>query len=206
MDLDRWVKVFDNVLPRSRAWDLVINRVLRKFFHGLSILPKTIHEHLGSVLLEAFPHTTTYLHDQSWQLGSPIDLDADDLEAELLDEGGQSPYYAENSLQRRGGNLANLYIHEWWDSLGDPRDFHQFVDIYRVLVNDLAHAEKDYLFQFGATDGESQFVDDGDVYFGAYSGYFLVGKKYRFHYTSNRCRHPIPACRFALQILSPHRR
>jgi len=178
MDLDRWVKVFDRLLPRSRAWDLVFNRVLRKFFHGLAILPKTIHEHIGSVLLEAFPQTTTRLHDHSWQLGSPIDFDADGLEDELLDEGGQSPYYVENLLQRYG---FDLYIHEWWVPGSEPlewRDFHQFVDDHRVLVNDLSQPSKHYLFQFGAQDGESQFVGDKSVYFGAYDGWFLLPKKY----------------------------
>jgi len=179
MELDRWVKVFDRLLPRSRAWNLVFNRVLRKFFHGISILPQLIHNHLGSILLEAFPQTTTHLHDWSWQLGSPLDFDADDLEDEYQDEGGQSPGYLQDLLHRYG--FTDLYVHEWWVPGTDPlefRDFHQFVDTDRVLVNDLAQAQKNYLFQFGAQDGESDFVSDGDVYFGAYDGWFLESKRY----------------------------
>lgn len=181
MDLDRWTKVFDTLLPRSRAWDLVVNRVLRRFFHGLSILPKTIHEHLGSLIQEAFPRTTNYLNEWSTALGSWTEFDASGLEYEWADTGGQSPGYVQDLLHDKG--FTGLYLHEWWVPGSDPIEYRnpaQFFETDRVLVNDLASAEKHYLFQFGdyLTGGNSQFVGDLTVYFGAYDGYFLQSKKY----------------------------
>lgn len=178
MDLDRWVKVFDRLLPRSRAWHLILDRTLRKFFHGLSILPKTVHEHIGSILLEAFPQTTTHLVDWSWQYGSPEELTADQLDYELADPGGQSPGYVQGLLHDNG--FTNLYVHEWWETpSADPpvvRNPIPWTKIYRVLVNDLSHYEKHYLYQFG--DSDSQFVGDESVSFGAYDRYFPVPKQY----------------------------
>lgn len=181
MDLNRWVKVFDRILPRSRAWGLILDRVLRKLFHGLSILPKTFYEHVGSVLLEAFPQTTTYLEDWSWQFGSPTTLDADGVDTEWGDPGGQTPQYIQDLLHANG--FPNLFVHEWWDpGLSTPpappvsRNPIALVPSSFVLVNDLSHSEKHFLHQFG--DGESEFVGDASVQFGAYDGYFLVGKEY----------------------------
>lgn len=181
MDLNRWVKVFDNLLPRSRAWTLILDRTLRKFFHGLSILPQTIHEHIGSVLLDAFPQTTNYLHEWSDTLGSWVDLDADELEYDWADPGGQSPGYVQGLLHDKG--FTGLFVHEWWVPGTDPveyRDPSQFFETDRILVNDLASVEKHYLHQFGdyLQGGDSQFVDDQSVSFGAYDGYFLQGKWY----------------------------
>lgn len=183
MELDRWVKVFDILLPRSRAWDLVVNSVLRKFFHGLAILPKTIHEHIGSVLLEAFPGTSNYLADWSEALGSWTELDADELQYDHNDPGGQSPGYVQDFLHDKG--FDNLYLHQWWASTSPiaMRDASQFFETDRVLVNDLAHAEKNWRHQFGdyLHGGDSQFVSDESVQFGTYDGWNLVGKKYRCH-------------------------
>lgn len=181
MDLNRWTKVFDTLLPRSRAWNLVYDRVLRRFFHGLAILPQLVHNHIGSVLLEAFPQTTSYLNDWSFTLGEWNELDADELEYDWADTGGQSPGYVEDLLHDKG--FTQLYLHEWWVPGSSPlehRNPAQFFETDRVLVNDLAESEKNYLFQFGdyLQGGDSQFVGDASIYFGAYDGYFLQGKKY----------------------------
>jgi len=178
MDLNRWVEVFDSLLPRSRAWNLVFNRVLKKFFHGIAILPKTLRDHIGSILLDMFPTDTDYLEDWSKQLGSPTELTASELEAEFADTGGQDPSHIQGVLQDHG--FTNLFVHEWWYTpAADPpvaRNPIPLTEIYRVLVNDLSHAEKDYLYQFG--DDISEFAGDDTIGFGEYNRWFMVGKQY----------------------------
>lgn len=178
MELSFWVKVFDRLLPRSRVWSLILDRTLKKFFEGISALPKMVQEHIGSVLLEAFPQTTSYLSDWSLFFGSPIDMTADELEAEWGAFGGQSPQYIQDKLDAAG---FNLFVHEWWvpDSVPpvarNPFSPIDLINTSYVLVNDLNEIEKDYTYQFG--DG-TQFVGDGSVSFGAYDGYFLRPKRY----------------------------
>jgi hypothetical protein len=178
MELSDWVKVFDRLLPRSRLWGLIIDRPLKRFFSGLSIVPKTIREHLGSVLLEAFPAHTTYLHDWSEQFGALEDETAQQLAAEWGAFGGQSPAYIEGVLRDAG---FDVYVHEWWDPGSDPPVARtpspiDLVDSSLVLVNDIYEIGKNYLHQFG--DNISQFVHDASVRFGAYDGYTVTLKRY----------------------------
>jgi hypothetical protein len=179
MELSRWVKVFDRLLPRSRAWHLILDRTLKQFFEGLSLLPQTIEAHIGSILNEAFPETTTRFEDWSNQFGSPETLTAEEIDAEWGAFGGQDPRYFQDVIQSAG--FDTCFIHEWWDPVllsGDnpaARDPIALVPTSRVLVNDLTEIKKDYTFQFG--DG-SQFVADASVQFGAYEDYYLAPKVY----------------------------
>ena len=177
--LSFWLKVWDRLLPRSRVWSLILDRTLRKFFEGLSGFPETMKDYIGTVLLEAFPQTTTYLSDWSLFFGSTVTLTADELEAEWGAFGGQDPRYIQDTLWAAG--FTNLYVHEWWvpDSnpavARNPFSPDDLINTSWVLVNDITTIEKNYTYQFG--DG-TQFVADGSVSFGAYDGYFLQMKKY----------------------------
>jgi uncharacterized protein YmfQ (DUF2313 family) len=178
MDLDRWVKVFDRLLPRSRLWSLVVDRPLRRFFHGLGAAPKLIYEHAQSVLLEAFPLSTTSLADWSRQFGAPEVLSPEELEAEWGAFGGQSPAYIQEKLRALG---CDVYVHEWWVLDTCPpvaRDPIALVPTSIVLVNDLAHGEPRYKYQFNQKPTMDQFVSDGSISFNASSGTILVGKDY----------------------------
>lgn len=176
MDLDFWVGVFDRLLPRSRAFGLVIDRTFRRFFHGLGILPKTLQEHIAGLVLEAFPATTNYLADWSLFLGSPETLTAGELEDLWAEPGGQTPRYIQDLLQVYG---FDVYVHEWWVPDSCPPEARNpivLVPTSRVLVNDLTHIERKWAHQFG--DGFSQFQSDNDVRFGEYDGYHWVPKIY----------------------------
>lgn len=178
MALDFWVRVFDRLLPRSRAFHLTLDRTLKKYFEGLSALPEMVKEHVASVLLEAFPQTTTRLSDWSLLFGSPQLLSADEVAAEWKATGGQTPQYIQDILQDAG---YDVYVHEWWvpDSAPpvarNPFSPINLIETSRVLVNDLAHIEKKWTYQFG--DG-TQFQGDGEISFGAYDGYHYVPKVY----------------------------
>lgn len=174
MDLNYWVKVFDRLLPDSRVWNLVYDRILRKFFHGLSILPQTVRDDIAAVLAEAFPATTSYLPDWSEQFGSMSDLTAEQLAAEWADTGGQTPQYLQDILHAAG--FENLYVHEWWVPGSNPvtaRNPIALVPTSVVLVNDITRVEKNFLHYFG--DG-TQFGDGSE--FGAFNGYTLIAKEY----------------------------
>lgn len=175
MDLNAWVKVFDRLLPKSRAWSLILDRTLKKFFHGLAVLPQLVRDHIASILLEAFPQTTSYLGDWSTFFGSPSVLTADELEAEWAAFGGQDPRHIQDVLQAAG---LNVYVHEWWEPGSNPpvaRNPIALVPTSRVLVNDVNEINKHWIFQFG--DG-SQFRSDETIYFGAYDGWYWHPKVY----------------------------
>lgn len=178
MELNDWVKVFDRLLPRSRAWDLIPDKTLRKFFHGLSILPLNARNHIASVFLEMLPLETSYLHDWSEQFGSPNDLSSSELELEWRAFGGQDPAYIQDAIW---SICDNCYVHEWWVPGSDPVEARNpfspdnLIDTSYVLVNDLYEIVKNYLYQFG--DG-TQFVDDNSVQFGDYDGYIRRLKRY----------------------------
>lgn len=176
MELDFWVRVFDRLLPRSRAWALVIERTLKELFHGFGVLPDILREHIGSILLEAFPGTTTFHEDWSVFFGAPETLTDEELLAEWGAFGGQEPRYIQDILQGAG---FNVWVHEWWVPGSAPpiaRNPIPLVPTSRVLVNDIIEIRKLWTHQFG--DGWSQFKADGSIFFGNYDGYYLAPKIY----------------------------
>jgi len=173
-----FLKVFDRLLPRSRAWSLVYDRTLRRFFEGIATLPETIKDHVDSVFLEAFPQETTNFFDWSLQFGSPEDLDAEGLEGEWAAFGAQDPQYFQDIIQAAG--FENLYVHEWPVPASDPvesRNPIPLVPSSRVLVNDIVSVEKAYRWQSGGSDGE-QSRSDNSIRFGDYTGWELRSKVY----------------------------
>lgn len=186
MELSSWIKVLDRLLPRSRLFSLSMPRTLTKFLEGLAAGPQVVREHLASVLLEAFPATTTHLSDWSEQFGSAEELSVSELVAKWAATGGQDPDYFMGVLYAAG--FTTLYMHEWWDPtstdtpiLRDPSP-QWLVDNAggRLLVNDLGAITKNYIHQFKFVDrvGAKQFVADGSVSFGQYDGYKWLRKIY----------------------------
>lgn len=175
MELNDWVKVFDSLTPKSRAFGLVINRVLRKFFHGLASLPSMVRDHLASILLEMFPAFTAYRLEWSKQFGITTELSIAQLEAEWGAAGGCSPAYIQSVLQAAG---FDAYVHEWFvpgtvpPSARDPIDY---VNTSIVLVNDIYYSDKNYLHQCG--DG-MQCKSDASIRCGDYNGHTTIQKHY----------------------------
>jgi hypothetical protein len=178
MDLNDWIKIFDRLLPDSRAWDLIPDKTLRSFLEGLSVGPKNAHGHLADVFGEMLPSMTTYLHDWSEQFGSLIDLDADELVAEWAAVGGQNPDYIQTQIQ---SICSNCYVHEWWVPESDPVEARNpfsptnLIESSYVLVNDVTDMYPNYIYEFG--DG-TVFEEDESVEFGDYDGYVWRLKRY----------------------------
>lgn len=183
MELSDWVKVFDRLLPRSPAWSLVHESNLKRFFHGLSVASKTTRDYLASILLEVMPQYTSHLHEWSQQLGSPEDFTADELEAILAADRGQSPQHMQDALRTI---CSSVYVHEWFEPGSSPpsaRSPMSWAPGPYVLVNDINYVQPNWIYQFKADTSPTQHQFKADTsptqcQFGAYDGYRLQRKVY----------------------------
>lgn len=172
-----WINVFERLLPKSRAWRLIVDRPIRRLFEGLGEVMNTIYQHAIGVLDEAFPLTTTHVGDWTFQFGSPEPLTSQQLEAEWAAVGGQTPEYFQRILHEAG--FETCYVHEWWVPNSNPLEARNpilLVKTSRVLVNDINHVERRYRWQ--CDDNVSQCVDDNSIRCDDYDGYHLVPKNY----------------------------
>jgi len=81
-----FLNVFKHLLPRSTAWNLVVDKTLRQFFEGLTF-PQGVKDFADRVWLDAFPQTTREIVAWEKQLGiaSVELLDDWDMEAPNVD-------------------------------------------------------------------------------------------------------------------------
>ena len=123
-------KLFQRLLPTGKAWQIVVDKPLRRFFEGLSETPADVKEFADEVLLDAFPDTTRQLTEWERQFGLRANGNTAErrraVDVAWKASGGQSPRYIQDLLQAAG---FDLYVHEWWSSgpapwvARDPRDY-----------------------------------------------------------------------------------
>lgn len=118
-----WLNVFKHLLPRGKAWQITIDKVLRQFFDGLKELPADVQDYIDLIWLDLFPDTTRELNAWEYQWGLPdISLTEDErrdrLAATWAAIGGQDPKYIQDTVQAAG--FADVYIHEWWVPASSP--------------------------------------------------------------------------------------
>jgi uncharacterized protein YmfQ (DUF2313 family) len=120
-------RIFQHLLPRSRAWSLVTDKTLRRFFEGLAAgAAAPARAAVDSVWLELLPETTTELIEWEqqfglWGSGTEAQRRAA-LSAAWSATGGQSPRYLQDTVQAAG---FDLYIHGWRapdDSVRNPHN------------------------------------------------------------------------------------
>lgn len=109
-------RIFQHLLPRSKAWFIVIQKQLREFFEGLSFVGSDVKTFLDTIYDDIDPQKTTQL--DLWEsefglqnFGLNEQSRRDRLEARWQDFGGQSPKYIQDTLQANG---FNVFIHEWF--------------------------------------------------------------------------------------------
>lgn len=186
MDIKQALKWFDRLLPRCRAWGLVIKRFLRDMWEGLTVLPLMIRDHLTSLMMDLWPATTTLLLDWSVQFGRSKAESRDYLRAQWAATGGQSPGYMQTILQTAG---FDVYVHEWWEPGTEPpvaRDPIALLaadPLARLLVNDTGVASRKYRFQYGdGTQYKNTAACSGPeidkVRYGRFNGYFFIPEVY----------------------------
>lgn len=132
-----FLRIIRHLLPTGRAWRLVIDRLLRKFFEGLALgVPTLAKQALDDVSDDLRPATTRALPEWLDQFGvvpgSDEDTQRQQLTAAWLAKGGQSPRYIQDTLQAAG---FDVYVHQWWVPGSDPlevRDPHDYTDSPRI--------------------------------------------------------------------------
>ncbi len=111
-----FLRQLKHLLPRAKAWSLTIDKQLRQFFDGLTVLGSDFKDFDDDVYEDLFPKTTREL--DAWEaqfalpsLGLVEQERRDRLDATWKAAGGQSPRYLQDTLQGVG---FNVFIHEWW--------------------------------------------------------------------------------------------
>lgn len=115
-------RAFQHLLPRGRAWVVVVEKRLRQFFEGLSGVGSEAKQFVDDVWADLYPKTTRDLAGWEKQYGLPsVGLTEqqrrDRLAAAWKAQGGQDPRYIEDTLQANG---FDVYVHEWWQPGTEP--------------------------------------------------------------------------------------
>lgn len=113
-----WLRVFEHLLPRARAWYLTVQKQLRQFITGLAeALGPDAKLFVDEVFDDLFPQTTRQLTEWEQQFGlAPEDLTEqerrDRLSAEWQAQGGQDPRYIQDVLRAAG---FDVYVHDFFE-------------------------------------------------------------------------------------------
>jgi hypothetical protein len=113
-----FLRLFQHLLPDGRAWRTTINKRLRQFFQGLTVIPEGVKGSADSVWADISPDTTEKLAEWERQFGLPGNVVDEASRRDRLSAtwrslvGGQSPRYIEDTLRAAG---FDVYVHEWWD-------------------------------------------------------------------------------------------
>ena len=113
--IDFFLQIFKNLLPRSRAFSIIIEKRLREWFVGLADLPADIRIYFQLILLDLFPDSTRALDQWESEFGlDPFGTESQRrqrLAAAWQAIGGQSPRYLQDVFQAAG---FDVYVHEPW--------------------------------------------------------------------------------------------
>jgi hypothetical protein len=152
-----WISIFKHLLPRARAWKITIDKQLRKFFDGLTVLGSDSKEFIDDVYLDIEPQSTRELAEWEKQFALPTTGLTEQERRDRVDGtwkalGGQDPRYIQDTLQAAG---FDVYVHEWWVPIaGRPNGGSVNGDVTPVARNPF-----DYLDD--GTGGTSLMMLDG---------------------------------------------
>ncbi len=148
------------LLPRSKPWRIIVDKVLRRFFEGLAAFFQTARDFVDLVILDVWPNTTRQLTEHEDTFGLPHNGSEEVRRARITAQwralGGQSPHYLQGILQDAG---FDVWIHEWWEgpdvSPRTPRDPRLYVlEAFIGLMQDGADI---------AMDGDPDAMDSSFV-------------------------------------------
>ena len=166
---------FQHLLPRSRAWDLIVDKPLRRLFRALGTTSTDAVVYVNAALADVLPAFTRRLTQWEQQFNLPDtglteQQRRDRLTAAWRRVGGQSPGYIQDTLQAAG---FPVFVHEWWVPGSDPVQARSPL----TVVRDDGTAV-DYLYELDTTGAE---LGTTDMELGQRSGavgYLLVNKIY----------------------------
>ncbi len=113
-----FLRLFQHLLPSGKAWRITIDKRLRQFFAGLTVIPDGVKSGADAVIMDVFPATTTKVSQWEDQFGLQrvglSDAARRDRLAATWSQlyGGQSPRYIQDTLQAQG---FDVYVHQWWE-------------------------------------------------------------------------------------------
>jgi uncharacterized protein YmfQ (DUF2313 family) len=126
-----------HLLPRAIAWQVTVDKTLRRFLDALAKSPADARDFIDAVWLDIFPKTTREL--AAWEKEHGIVAAGTEAERRLQlaaawsAQGGQSPRYLEDVLRAAG---FDVHVYEWWElpvtiprTKRDPRNY---TDVARV--------------------------------------------------------------------------
>lgn len=118
-----FLRLYQHLLPDGRAWRTTVNKRLRQFFKGLTVVPDDVKKSADSVWLDLLPDSTNKLTEWEEEFGLPRNVVSEtDRRSRLAGTwrslvGGQSPRYIQDTLQASG---FDVYVHEWWEPSTPP--------------------------------------------------------------------------------------
>jgi len=117
-----YFRMIQHLVPRARAWLLVMDAQFRQFMVGLSSISQDARLFFDAMWDDLQPSTTNQLDLWNDQWGLPeTGLSTADqrtrLDAAWKKLGGQSPDYIETTLQANG---FNVFVHEFWGAGAAP--------------------------------------------------------------------------------------
>ncbi len=168
--MSKYFRIFQHVLPRSRAWRMIVDRFLRKFFVGLGPWQADYRTHIDEIFEDIDPSRTRELErwENQFQLsGTGTETERrQTLDAAWKAQGGQSPGYLQGILRDAG---FDVYVHEWWYFVGMTR----YTWDPRVILGSEVYLPGTVFGEPECVFGEPEFVfgpDQVDI------GYVLVNK------------------------------
>jgi len=118
-----FLRLYQHLLPDGRAWRTTVDKRLRQFFQGLTVVPDDVKESADSVWADLLPETTDKLSEWERQFGLPSNVVIEaDRRSRLAATwrsliGGQTPRYIQDTLRASG---FDVYVHEWWEPSTPP--------------------------------------------------------------------------------------
>lgn len=113
-------RLFQHLLPRSKALNITIDKPLRQLYEGLADSGQGIIMASDSALLDIMPASTTRFDDYELQFGLDNTLTDDNARRERIVNvwgnmvGGQSPDYIQTAIRDAG---FDVYLHGWWQDV-----------------------------------------------------------------------------------------
>ena len=210
----RFFNLFQHLLPRGKAWSIIVDKPLRRLFDGLSVAAREVVKFVDLAYLDVFPDTTRKLDDWERQFNLPNpgltdQVRRDRLTARWRARGGQSRLYIQETLQAAG---FPVWVHEWFSpsdqayrlgntsaragnilvQLGNTRGGTVSTRNPQLYVRSDGTVI-DYEFELGTTLAE---LGESDMELGAVDnqvGYLLVNKI--FNNAGNRVEYAVPSDR-----------
>lgn len=112
-----FLRMFQHLLPNSKAWRITAEKRLRQFFQGLANANESIVDFANDVYFDLFPATTRELTEWEKQFNitvgnNPTETDRRNrLLAEWQSTGGQTPAYLQAVLRSAG---FDVYVHDYF--------------------------------------------------------------------------------------------